>query len=984
VAHDRRERPPASRAGHARRLLLPLLAILCLVTAAGALAAQRGRDTAKTRAPEGVAARALPAPRPVSPADGEVVEAVPGFSWRAVKRAEKYEFQLSSDRGFRSTLASFDTFNASASVDDTLFDGDYFWRVRAINAAGKAGKWSAVRSVRKRWAAPPRLLAPGPGASVTYPGTPLVLRWSQVPHAFKYEVTLSTDPSLASNLLMDRGKALEIPGTDYAVTSVLSPGRYYWAVTPIDGGGLKGPRSAVGSFEWSWPSATATRLDDLSGDADASTYVDPQFQWDAVPGAARYEVEVNSSQDFASGSKICCTDPTTGTSLSPTKLLPNNTDLPDAQLGYHWRVRAIDTDGNAGQWNIGQMFRKAFDDVVPTIPNLRVRNSSGADLAPGATTSSPIVDWDPVPGASSYEVRVVPWIGGCNWNAASTESWGTPQPVETSGTAWTALAFSTSTPVPFNDFAREIDKLKNGVSYCARVRARAGTDTTGKRVVSDWTTLGGFGGPAFTYSEPAAGMSGSLTADDYVLPSENETLDGMPLFTWNAVPDACGYFVAVAKDQNFTAVVDVARTKVPAYAPRLRTYPDETTSYYWAVLPVSKPPNQPCGAVFTTPQDNAPQTFQKRSTPPTLLNPAPGADLSDQPTFRWRGGWQAATAVQAAREYRVQVATDPTFADLIDDVKTASTAYTSSTTYPADTALYWRVRANDENGTGLTWSSTGTFRRRLGIPVPNSDNPTRGQNFPVFSWSPVQGAVSYDVHLEEADGDKHDFKGFRSTSVSFVKLFGLGVFRWQVRANFPKLPFGTVPGGYTPMQTFDRFIDPPPGARLTSDSKRVLLSWDPSLAAEKYKVDFSETNSFNQVLDSHKTANSNYAPRMTQPGFQNGGQLYWRVAALDEGGNAGGYAVGSLRLPGRMRVMVVGVLRKRKRGSVTVAVTTAKGQPIRRARVKVKGAGVRSRTARTGKKGRVKLSLRPRRRGSVTFQVSKRGFRSGKAALAVR
>ncbi len=34
------------------------------------------------------------------------------------------------------------------------------------------------------------------------------------------------------------------------------------------------------------------------------------------------------------------------------------------------------------------------------------------------------------------------------------------------------------------------------------MRARAGTDTTNKRVVSDWTTLGGLSGPAFTYDAP--------------------------------------------------------------------------------------------------------------------------------------------------------------------------------------------------------------------------------------------------------------------------------------------------------------------------------------------------------------------------------------------------------------------------------------------------------------------------------------------------
>jgi hypothetical protein len=988
VVDDRIGRPKARR--WRRRVLLCLTAA-CLAAAATSIAAQSGRDSGPERAR---ASATLRAPALMAPANEAVVNAVPAFSWRPVRKAAKYEFQFASDAGFRSTLASYETLNTAATVDDTVFDGNYYWRVRAISALDKAGRWSAPQLLKKRWTTPVELQTPAQDSTITYPADRLVLRWSEVPHAFKYEVVLSSDPSLAGNLLADPGKpSTEVPGTSLAVTRTLSDGqRYYWAVTPIDGGGLKGPRSAVGSFVWSWPSSTQPHLVDLFGDADQTTYVDPQFSWDPVPGAARYEVEVNSSSDFASGSKICCSDPTTGTSLSPTKLLPNNTDLPGAQEGYHWRVRALDLDGNAGVWNVGQVFRKAFDDVVPSVPNVRIRDNLGNDLNLGETTSAPILDWDPVPGASSYEVRVVPWRSvspvGCNWTASILESWGSPAPVDVSGTAWTPLAYQLSTPVPFGDPAREIDKLAPPSppygGYCARVRARAGADTTNKRVVSDWTTLGDESGPAFVYNEPTVpGSATTLLPDDYVFPLENETLHSMPLFTWYEMPEACGYFIAVATDENFTDVVDVARTKIAAYAPRLRTYPDETTSYWYAVMPVYKT-GTACDFTPSVPEDNSPQTFQKRSNPPNLLTPAGGADLGDQPTFRWKGNWVGANSVEAAREYQLQVATDPTFANPIDNVKTASTAYTSSSTYPADTAIYWRVRANDENGTGLTWSNTGTFRRVLGVPVPSADNPTRGQSFPVLSWSPVQGAVSYDVHLEEEDGDKRDFTGFRSTAVSFTRLTGLGVLRWQVRANFPKLPFGTVPGGWSPAQTFDRFIDPPPGASMSSNSKRVLLTWDASPAAKKYKAEFSDTSSFSRIVDSHITSNTNYAPRLTQLGFLNGGVLYWRVAALDEDNNVGGWATGTFKLPRAMRVVVAGFLMKRKRGVVTVTVQTIKGQAIKRARVKVRGAGVRARPKRTRRGGIVKFRLRARRAGNVTFTVSKRGYRTGKAVLQVR
>jgi hypothetical protein len=457
----------------------------------------------------------------------------------------------------------------------------------------------------------------------------------------------------------------------------------------------------------------------------------------------------------------------------------------------------------------------------------------------------------------------------------------------------------------------------------------------------------------------------------------------MPLFTWMPVTGACQYVVGVFADSALTKLVDQAVTVQPSYAPRLRTYPDETTAYYWAVLPVKPRPTPPhqCDVVTSFPSENSPRQFQKRSVAPTPLTPANASDLRGQPTFSWSGG--AASAVEAARDYRLQVATDPSFGNPIDDVKTAATAYTSPSTYPADTELFWRVRANDENGVGLTWSAISTFRRRLAIPQPNGGNPARGETFPVLSWSPVPGAVSYDFHVEEEDGDKRDFT-FRTTAASFTTLYGLGVFRWQVRANFPKLPFGTVPSGWSPVQTFTRFIDPPSGARLRSGSGRVLVTWDPSPGAKHYRVDFSETNSFNQLLDTHRTENPNYAPRMTQLGFANGGRLYWRVAALDEGNNVGGFATGALRLPRGLRVSLLGFLQRRKPSFVTVTVTSSTGRPVRGAAVRAAGAGARSARRRTGRRGTVRLRIRARRSGSVTFVVRKRGYRAGKAALPVR
>lgn len=911
---------------------------------------------------EADAARALPAPRLTGPADNANVQTAPVFTWNSVRRAARYEVQISADSGFRSVITgrTVETLNKAYTLTRSLADGDYYWRVRAVSAKDDAGRWSHGRSFTKRWSNRPTLLAPSDGGAVSFPADALVLRWEPVPHAVKYVVTVAADPNLATLVLGSAKAPIETVGTALTPQGSLDPGQYWWAVTPVNAVGHRGARSAIGSFTWQWPSGTSLQVNDLN--SDPRVY-DPQFSWNRVAGAARYEVEVNPSQDFAPGSKVCCADTTVGTSLSPAKVFPNNT--------YYWRMRAHDADGRAGVWNAGTPFQKAFDPVTPAIPNLKLRENDAA-LTPGATTDSPIITWDPVPGAASYEAQVVPHVDvfGCNWAAPT---WT----IATATTAWTALASGGATPVPPKTATAESDHLVDGATFCARVRARTGTSTNGSRVYSEWSYLGGETGPAFTYDAPVVSpTSPTVTPSDYLSPTSGSTTSRTPLFTWKHIAGACGYFIVVAKDAAFTTIMDVARTKIPAYAPRQGTspvtYPDETTSYYWVVIPVV---GTPCNDVFTVIGSSNP-SFQKQSVAPAPIAPGDGADVTDQPVFRWGGA-------EGARDYRLQVAHDPSFGNLIDDVVTASTAYTSSTTYPADALLYWRIRANDETGLGLTWSPTQTFRRRLPVPV-IGPNVEADERIPVLSWNPVPGAVSYDLSVEEPDGDNNVISNLRSTAAAPTKAYGLGVWQWRVRANFPGRTSGTAPGPFSARRPFTRFMNPPTGAHVTRDGGGLVLRWDPSFGlAKQYRVEFSDSNGFGRRFDTKRVDNTAYAPTLTSIGFQNGGPIYWRVAAVDEGGNIGGFATGRVGLLRRMMVRASGGLRRGRRSVVEVRATTVKGRALRNARVTLRGVGVRART-HTSRRGIARFRVTPRALGRVVIRVDKRGFRPGSASLSVR
>jgi hypothetical protein len=884
----------ASRLRRAAVRLAPVAAALAvLVVIASAAGAVRHHRAPARRHHRAQIAAGLSEPALQGPAGDASVQSLPTFEWAPVAHAASYQFELAADPRFGSLVqrtlsgqGSLQTYNTAATLDKALPDGAYYWRVRALTAKGGAGPWSAVRRLVKAWSAAPQIVG-GDGAAVSWPTTPLVLRWSSVPYATKYLLSVATDPALSNLVLGSASQPLETQGTSFAMPISLAPGAYYWAVTPLDAEGHRGTRSRVATFHWSWPTATATSLTDLNSDPRV---FDPMFSWNPVPGAARYEVEVNAAEDFPVGSEWCCAGTTTGTSLAPLQVLANN--------NYYWRVRAIDARGNAGVWNYGQSlpapgqpFTKAFDSVEPSIPNLKVRDINGKELSADPETNVPIVTWEAVPGASRYEVQLGNYNAGghyCDWSLAGSAGYH----ADTATTAWTPLARTSSSPFPKAWPSPQQDSALltgPGATYCVRVLARSDDDAQHTQVTSEWTYLNGYDNPAFTFSAPPTGSSCGIVPPAYRLPANGSLTPRTPYFTWEPLPGAGSYYVVIARDAGFTQVVDVGFTDVNAYAPRLATgtpLSDETTAYYWAVVPAEKADGV---GVCSDPQHNSPQSFDKSSIPPEPIAPVGGASVSTQPTFRW-------SSAENARNYRLQVSQDPTFGNPIDDVTTDATAYTSSSTYPADTALYWRVRANDWNGQGLNWSPTQTFVRRLPVPSPVPDSAASGPEIPLRSWTPVQGAISYDMHVEQPDGTTRDFN-FESPSATIVKYWGTGIWRWQVRAEFPTGLGGKVAGGYSAPQPFLRTLEAPGGAVGVKTGTRLTISWNPDPAAKQYEVDVSTSDGFLTTVDSHRTDNTSWAPDVDLTAAANRGELFWRVAAIDEGGNVGAFATGSFGKP---------------------------------------------------------------------------------------
>ena len=964
----------------------------------------------------GPARAAVARPTQTSPAANAVVQFVPAFAWTPVAGADKYEFQIAADPGMNSPVLGpgkddFFTRNTRATLLKTTPNGNYWWRVRASTPDSSISPWTAPRPFKKLWNLQPAIQTPGSGAALTFPANPAVLRWSGVPGAAHYLVSVASDPGLGSLVFRysnqdDPNGPPNVAATSAAVTAALAPGAYYWGVTPVDAEGNRGVPTSVSTFSWLWPSATTLHLEDLQSSPEV---FDPKFSWDPVPGAARYEVEINSSVDFAPGSKVCCTGTTIATSLSPTTVFKDNV--------YYWRVRAYDPDGNAGVWNYwsdpvthAPGFTKTFDKVPPSgpVPGTAVKNvhlrdnltdntvtaDADHDLSNGYSSRVPIVAWDPVPGASSYEIQVADWSGAaCLWASAAYLR-------KTSVPEWAPQGDTIFNPVVWQGVVSQDSQYPGPLvpgTYCFRVRARSDRAPGSQEVWGDYTYVQNgstdstnSAGPAFTWSDyPDPVDPGNSTpcntsypcATDYLLPQTGSVNRRTPFFTWKPIAGAQAYYVVVAKDQNFSNIVDEGFTNIPAYAPRnpLKpiTYSDETTSYYWAVLPSNAFDGSTAPAVDSVLA--SPQPFQKQSLPPTLLAPGVLQPFLDQPTFRW-------TPVEGARRYRLQVSSDQNFSNLLDDVVTDATSYSSDTTYPADTVLYWRVRADDENLTGLTWSATSTFQKRLATPQPLSTNPTSSDMLPVWAWAPVTGASSYDITIDGPDGRSRYYSGFRTPAVSFIKMTGTGVFHWRVRAEFPQdSATGSTPGPYSTNQAFTRTIGEPANPRTDSNADHILLSWDARLGVKYYKVQVSSTPDFSRIVEQASTDNFSFAPTMTRSTYADGGTFFWRVAGVDEDNNQGDWTeIQQIRLQPGMRLSVLGLPRHGKKSRLSVTVRATNGGFLGGVRVRLSGRGVKTVTKRTNAVGKVVFVVKPKRRGKLTLRATKSGYQPAYATVKVR
>ena len=625
----------------------------------------------------------------------------PTLKWNAVTGAAKYEVYRSYSQNGNYSKYSTQTSTGYTNSSYLTSGSTYYYKVRALDANGTAGPWSDVVAVTCRLG----LTAPSVTGGNDSQGRP-TLKWDKVAGAAKYEVYRARSRS------GEYIKYSTVTGTSYTNISYIENGNtYYYKVRALDANGTAGAWSSVVSVTYKQTLSATT----VTGGNDAQGR--PTLKWNAVTGAAKYEVyrARSRSGEYIKYSTV------TGTSYTNTSYIENGNT-------YYYKVRALDANGTAGAWSsiVSVTYRAASTGTL-SAPTVTGGNDS---------QGRPTLKWNAVSGAAKYEVyrarskdgdyiKYSTITGTSYTNISYIENGNTyyykVRALDANGTAgaWSSIVsvtYKQTLPAPTvtggNDAQGRPTLKWNAVSGAAkyevyRARSRSGEYIKYSTVTGTSYTNTSYIEDGNTYyykvralkSDGTAGAWSSVVSVTYKQTLSAPTVtggndaQGRPTLKWNAVTGAAKYEVyrARSKDGDYIKYSTVTGTSYTNIS-----YIENGNTYYYKVRALDA--NGTAGAWSSI----VSVTYKQTLPAPSVTG---GNDSQGRPTLKWN-------AVTGAAKYEVYRARSKN-GDYIKYSTVTGTSYTNISYIENGNTYYYKVRALDANGTAGAWSSivSVTYRK---------------------------------------------------------------------------------------------------------------------------------------------------------------------------------------------------------------------------------------------------------------------------------
>ncbi len=751
----------------------------------------------------------------------------PTLKWNAVSGAAKYEvYRARSKDG---DYIKYATVTGTSYTNTSYIESGstYYYKVRALDANGTAGAWSSIVSVTYKQTLPAPTVTGGNDSQ----GRP-TLKWKAVSGAAKYEVYRARSKS------GDYIKYATVTGTSYTNTSYIENGNtYYYKVRALDANGTAGAWSSVVSvtYKQTLPAPSVTGGNDSQGR--------PTLKWNAVSGAAKYEVYRARSKDgdYIKYSTV------TGTSYTNTSYIENGNT-------YYYKVRALKSDGTAGAWSsiVAVTYKQTLSAPAVT----------GGNDAQGR----PTLTWKAVTGAAKYEVYRARSLNGdyIKYSTVTGTSYTNTSYIENGNTYYykvralksdgTAGAWSSVVSVTYkqtlsapavtggNDSQGRPTLTWKAVSGAAkyevyRARSKDGTYTKYSTTTGTAYTNSSYLTSGATYYYKVRALDANGNAGPYsavvsvtcrlklTAPTVTGGTDaqGRPTLKWNAVTGAAKYEVyrARSKDGDYIKYSTVTGTSYTN-----TSYLANGTTYYYKVRALGSD-----------------GSYGPYSTPVSVTYKAPfGAplvtgskDSQGRPALKW-------DKVTDAAKYEVYRARskDGTYSLMSTQ---SATGYTNTSYLANGTTYYYKVRALKANGTASAYSSVVTITYGT-VPTPAAPamRSAKADSAGItVSWDTAANAVTYNVYRTADAGSSwtqvaSSVKGssYKDTTVKKGVKYGYKVrgVAADGKTLGPMSPTG-VTAKVTAASTTPDYVKLTSARRVTGG---IQLTWESAADAKTYNV----------------------------------------------------------------------------------------------------------------------------------------------------
>jgi hypothetical protein len=774
-------------------------------------------------------------PTVTAPAGPQTTDFTPTFAWIAPGSDPFYRYDLVVTNSSGQTVISESNLSSlSFTATSNLAAGTYQVRVRSHNRAGDVSAFSTPYEIT---VVPMTVTGP---AGVVIDATPTIT-WNAVLGTSRYVLTVDNVTNGTTTVIQQDN----LTTTSFTPSSELMAGTYRVVVQAFDADGLPGEPSVPFNFTIVRPT--------LTGPTNTTNQTPPTFTWNAIPGAARYEIWVDNTT--TGERKVIFRNDVTTNSFTPANVLPEG--------NYRFWIRAFAGAGadSAGVWSLPLDF--TIFVPAPAAPTVNVPSLP-------SMSRFPTISWSTVTFGVTYELNYI-YV-----TASGTINETIP--------GITTTTFTPTTPFPAGNY--EVQVRVRAYNAVAKAGAWSPLTTlrvnTNQRPTLNVPASNNFGRPLLTWTAiPGAErydlwVRNLTTGADQVIRQENlttnsfmpsaplpdgeyrfwvrafnSTSDGgpwslhqdftsvittsliqpvgntsfsRPTLSWQAIDGAARYDLwvrnlttgqdQVIRQQNLTGTSFTATTPLPngTYQVWVRAFNAQNQGGNWS------PTHQFTITSTAKPVVTGPESPTRERRPTITWDPFSGAVRYDLWVDNLTTGER-----QVIRNTNVQ-----------------DTSYRPTTplTPLNDAAFRVWVRAFDGQGNASAWSQAFDFDLSSGPPaVPTLTGPvaTTDNTRPTLTWSEVNFAVRYDLWVRNlTTGQDQVIRQQNLTTNSFRPATALpeGQYRFWVEAHDD---LGNR-SGWSASRDFTIFVPRLLSPSSTVGSRTPTFTWNGLATAHKYDL----------------------------------------------------------------------------------------------------------------------------------------------------